>query len=220
MEELLNKYKQWLPSDPHLGMVRHCLLHGWAYIEMDEEKGIPFYINNHGGKIPLQDVRWEPSIGGSESMSANEVEGNKFGTICDTVDAMISKEGKIESSEATKFIKDIIDMSLRMKKRETEVSNYLSEMKELLVNSTEDIQPFNDDKFNKDLKTIRNLLSDERRSMNSIQEIGKGIKKEAENLEEILRAQMQTAIAIGTLFDKIKGNRNWNAELMKKQGII
>lgn len=181
---------------------------------MDEEKGIPFYVNNNGGKIPLQDVRWEPSIGGSESMSSNEIEGNKFGTICDTVDAIISPEGKIETEKATKLIDDISDMILRMQKREMEVKRYLSEMREVLENHSETIQPFCDDKFKMALETLKANLSVDSKPKNTIQVIGREIKKEAEYLEENLRKQMQTAIKIGSLSSKIKGDRIWNEELM------
>ncbi len=219
MEEILNKYRKWLPREPHLGMIRHSLLHGWAYIEMDENKGIPFYINNHGGKIPLQDVRWEPSIGGSESMSVNEKEGNIYGTICDTVDALLDNKTSIDLTKIKKFVDDIRDMLLRMKKRETEVKRYISEMNTIL-NSIENTQPFNDKKINETIGMFETMLIDDIKSEDIIQKIGKDIKEEAASLEENLRKQMVISLKIGELLNRIKGERNWDKELMKKQGII
>jgi hypothetical protein len=220
IEDQLAKYKSWLPDEPHLGMIRHTLLHGWAHIEMDEECSTPFWINNHGGRIPLQDVRWEPSIGGSESISSNDFKGNKYGTVCDSVDAISNALNHHKPEAIKKYITDIADMIKRMKKREVEMKTALFDIHSSLI-SVLSIKPFDSTKIEKILEEINCATTSSKfDDLSNSEHLLKEIKDDAEQLENNLRQFMKTAVRIGTLYEKIKGDRNWDEKLMKEQGII
>ncbi len=201
IDDLLQRYARWLPAAPHIGMIRHVLREDWAHIEEDEA-GEPFVVNNHGGRIPLAAVRWDPNIGGSEMRSDDPARGHRYGTVCDTVDAVL---GGRETDNRTQRLDDITDMLRRMHAREAQMLAALEDVERCLQP-----RPTVPEQEEADLRELVAALQDPDAS--DAASVGEALKGKAALLEKRLDAYRSIALEIGRIFERMRGNRRWHPQ--------
>jgi hypothetical protein len=192
-------------------MIRYSLKHGWAHIEEDPE-GTPFLVNSHGGRMPLQSVRWDPGIGGSEMRSEGHV-GHRFGTVCDTVDALVASVGKGDPDENERLITDVVDMVERMNRRQKEVNEALVRAQRELADVSPEIEPA------LGIQEMLLGLTDGKNSVDAAK-IGQAIKEIAGSLEQRLEENRSKVLTLGKLYLEIRGERDWDSLLMSSDGGV
>jgi hypothetical protein len=204
VQAVLDRYRDWLPSKPHLGMVRHILESGWAYIEEDAD-GRPHLVNEHGGRILLSEVRWDPEIGGSQMRNARQdaKSGNRFGTVCDSMDAVESGLGDRETTLS--LIDDAVDMTLRMRRREAEMVEFFSDVRGISEQAMSQHGVSAED-FNSAIAKLRTGEAGDA----TLRRLTTRVKEYAASLESRLERLRTAALAIEAKSRAVRGPRNWD----------
>jgi hypothetical protein len=218
-EDILDVNKAWLPPSPHVERVVEMVVRGRAHIEDRGHELPPLVVFEDGGAIELPNVRYIDTHRGIEIVSAAGSSGadiTKHPDVCGCIDELRGLAGEnpdnIGSSTEhfRKLVADALYMVDRMRKRLDDYNQFFAEIIEAA--SKQENLP-DAQMAHQSSEAIFKMLEDIKSGSNAdIEELfrlAEQIRDVAARQEAALYSMRDRSIAIGDLYSKIKGSRNW-----------
>ena len=205
---------RWLPPSPHKEAVIDFIKQGRAHIEERGHNVPPWLICEDGGALELPKVRYvNGRFIADEGYEAN---ATKYTDVCGTIDELkLLLQDESTQSDAlvlTELLEDAEYMVQRMAKRLGQYKKFRDEVGNLW-SSMRDISTPNVDRAKEKSDQICVLLrdnpSDVSDNLEFLSSLAEEIRDVANKLERALYAYRDVAIKLGTLYEEIKGARNW-----------
>lgn len=205
---------RWMPSSPHKEAVIDFIKKGRAHIEERGHNVAPLLICEDGGALELPKVRY---VNGRFIVDERyEANSTKYTDVCGTIDEFkqLLKDESVQStfSVLTELLDAAEYMAQRMGRRLEKYKEFRGEV-ENLWNSMRNISEPDVNRAKEKADQIRAFLrdnpSDVSDNLEFLYSLAEEIRDVANKLEQSLYAHRDAAIKLGTLYEEIKGARNW-----------
>jgi len=222
-QEIIERWGQWLPPDPHRQWVLDQIVKDRASIVQPNEDAPPILLYEDGGSMVLPQVRsagagrpW--SAGAPAIEGARERRNTKYSDVCSSVDefkehvAAGPEKLAEESANIDRLFEDIRHMIGRMYRRQREYTQFADRLRETIAEldavGIVDRAPSDDG-----LAEIEGLLdADTPTDAERLNELAEQVRGVASRQELRLREHKAAALAVLGAYRDIKGPRDWSAD--------
>ena len=227
-QEIVERWDEWLPPDPHRQWVLDQVVKGRASIVHPDEDAPPLLLYEDGGSMVLPQVRWAGggrpwSAGDPEIEGAQERRNTKYYDVCSSVDEF--KEHVAEGPEKLgaerenidRLFEDIRHMIGRMYRRQREYTEFADRLREILT-ELEAVEIVGRAPSDEGLAEIEEMLDGEGAGdAERLNELAEQVRDVASRQEQRLREHKEAALAVLEAYHEVKGPRDWSED--EKQAL-
>ncbi len=220
-QQIIERWGDWLPPDPHRQWVLDQTVKGRASIVQPESDEPPLLLYEDGGSMVLPDVRWAGegrpwSAGDPEIDDSGERRNTKYYDVCSSVDdfkehvAAGSAKLSEERENIDRLFEDIRHMIGRMYRRQREYTQFADRLAEILADlqAVEIVDRAPSDDGLAEIE--RMLVADEADDAERLNELAEQVRDVASRQEARLREHKAAALAVLEAYREVKGPRDWS----------
>ena len=222
-QEIIERWGDWLPPDPHRQWVLDQTVKGRASIIQPDPNGPPLMLHEDGGSMVLSDVRWTGgrrpwSAGDPVIDEAGERRNTKYYDVCSSVDEFkehvaAGREKLAEEREnIDRLFEDIRHMIGRMYRRQREYTEFADRLGEI-ISELEAVEIVSRAPSDEGLAEIEHMLDEgDTGDPERLNELAEQIRDVASRQEQRLREHKSAALAVLEAYRKAKGPRDWSED--------
>lgn len=220
-QEIIERWGDWLPPDPHRQWVLDQAVKGRASIIQPDPNEPPLLLHEDGGSMVLSDVRW---TGGGRPWSAGdpvidesgERRNTKYYDVCSSVDefkehvAAGPEKLAEERENIDRLFEDIRHMIGRMYRRQREYTQFADRVAEILA-ELQEVEIVDRASSDEGLAEIERMLdAGENADAERLNELAEQVRDVASRQEARLREHKAAALALLEAYHEVKGPRDWS----------
>lgn len=218
-EQIIERWGEWLPPEPHRQAVVDFVARGRASIARPDEDQPPVLLYEDGGAMSLPLVRYDGSgpfySAERPQTESGERRTTKYSDVCGSVDEFkrIVQQGpealERKSDEIAELFDDIRYMIGRMYRRQREYIAFADQLREAL-DRLESLEIVDRAPSEEGLTEIESMLRSGRADdAGRLNELAEQVRAVAQAQEDNLREQKAAAIDVLAAYRRVRGGRDW-----------